>query len=101
MNFESTQQNVAWFRDRYLEGTLKIKPPFQRKPVWAARQKCSLVESILMDLPVPEIYVQQSTTTDGEGKVTYAIVDGQQRIRAVLQFLGAEIDPEEKDFNKF
>ncbi len=99
MNFESTQQNVAWFRDRYLEGTLIIKPPFQRKPVWAARQKCSLVESILMDLPVPEIYIQQ--TTSAEGKVTYAIVDGQQRIRAVLQFLGAEIDPEEKDFNKF
>ncbi|MBI3851351.1 MAG: DUF262 domain-containing protein [Verrucomicrobia bacterium] len=99
MNFESTQQNVAWFRDRYLEGTLIIKPPFQRKPVWAARQKCSLVESILMDLPVPEIYIQQTTTP--EGKVTYAIVDGQQRTRAVLQFLGAEIDPEEKDFNKF
>jgi hypothetical protein len=99
MNFDSTVQTIAWFRDRYLERSLTIKPPFQRKPVWAARQKCSLVESILMDLPVPEIYVQQITTAEGD--VNYAIVDGQQRIRSVLQFLGAELDPEEADFNKF
>ncbi|MCI0402290.1 MAG: DUF262 domain-containing protein [Acidobacteria bacterium] len=76
-----------------------IKPPYQRKPVWASRQKCYLIESILMGLPVPEIYVQQTTTPDGE--TTYAIVDGQQRIRTVLQFVGSETDPDEQEYNKF
>jgi hypothetical protein len=99
MKFTTSVQSISWFRDRYREGTLAIKPPYQRKPVWVARQKCYLIESILRGLPVPEIYIQQITTP--EGQTTYAIVDGQQRIRSVLQFVGAETDPEEMEYNKF
>ena len=99
MDFISSVEAVSWFRARYLEGTLEIKPPYQRKPIWSAKQKCYLIESILMGLPVPEIYIQQSTSPEGD--ITYAIVDGQQRIRTVLQFVGAEIDPEEQGANKF
>jgi hypothetical protein len=58
-----------------------------------------LIETILLDLPIPEIYVQQTTTPDGE--TTYAIVDGQQRIRSVLQFIGSEVDPDEAEHNRF
>lgn len=99
MQYDSSVQNVSWFRDRYREATLKIKPPYQRKPVWAARQKCYLIESILMGLPVPEIYIQQTAAPDGA--TTYAIVDGQQRIRTVLQFIGSETDPAEQEYNQF
>jgi len=99
MIFDSTVQTIGWFRDRYKEGNLIIKPPFQRKPVWVARQKCYLIESILQSLPVPEIYIQQ--TTSAEGQTTYAVVDGQQRIRTVLQFVGSEEDPDEAIYNKF
>ncbi|MDA8240807.1 MAG: DUF262 domain-containing protein [Nitrospiraceae bacterium] len=99
MVFNSSEEIIAWFKDRYLEGNLKIKPPFQRKPIWTIKQKCYLVESILMGLPVPEIYIQQTTTP--EGGSTYAIVDGQQRIRTVLQFVGAETDAQEQEYNKF
>jgi len=99
MDYNASMQAVSWFRDRYREGSLKIRPPYQRKPVWTARQKCYLIESILMGLPVPEIYVQQTTTPDGT--TIYAIVDGQQRIRTVLQFVGSETDPEQQEYNKF
>ena len=99
MKFTSSVQPLSWFRDRYRDGTLTIKPPYQRKPVWAARQKCSLIESILLRLPIPEIYIQQ--TTSPEGDTSYAIVDGQQRIRSVLQFVGSEQDPKEEEHNKF
>lgn len=99
MDFESSMQNIGWIRDRYLEGTLTIKPPYQRKPVWAIRQKCLLIESILMGLPVPEVYIQQLIS--GDDKTSYAIVDGQQRIRTVLQFIGSETEPKEQEYNKF
>jgi hypothetical protein len=99
MQFSPSPQLISWFRDRYLDGTLKIKPPYQRRPVWAVKQKCYLIESILLGFPIPEIYVHN--TTSPEGKTSFAIVDGQQRIRAVLQFIGAEIDPAEEEFNKF
>jgi Protein of unknown function DUF262 len=99
VDFGSTEQIISWFRDRYREGTLQIRPPFQRKPVWAARQKSYLIESILLGLPVPEVYIQQVVTDEGD--TTYAVVDGQQRIRTVLQFVGVEDDPEQQQFSKF
>src|SRR2546425_13270565 len=50
MRFESGTQTISWFQKEYREGTITIRPPFQRKPVWAARQKCYLIESILLGL---------------------------------------------------
>jgi hypothetical protein len=99
MEYSSTEQSIGWFRDRYVEGTLIIKPPYQRKPVWKARQKCYLIESILMGYPIPEIYIQQSV--DADEKTQYAIVDGQQRIRAVLQYIGSETDEHETEHNGY
>jgi hypothetical protein len=99
MEFDSSPQAVTWFRDRYLEGNLDIRPPYQRRPVWGVKQKCALIESILLSLPVPELYMQQTTTDEGD--TTYAVVDGQQRTRTVLQFMGAEQDEEEAEFNRF
>ena len=99
MEFNSTEHPISWFKDRYLEGALEIRPPYQRKPVWVAKQRSSLIETILMGLPVPEVFIQRTTTAKGE--TTYALVDGQQRIRTVLQFIGVEREPEEQEHNKF
>src|SRR5690349_6065204 len=99
MQFAPFPQYISWFRDRYVDGSLTIKPTYQRRPVWARKQKCYLIESILLGFPIPEIYVQHSTTA--EGISSFAIVDGQQRIRAILQFIGVERDPKEQEFNSF
>ena len=95
MKFTSTLHPISWFRDHYLNERLEIKPPFQRRPVWTPKQKCYLIETILLNLPIPEIYVQRSVTADGEE--TFAIVDGQQRVRSVLRFIGSETDEEERN----
>ena len=97
MRYTSSTQTIAWFKNLYLAGNLEIRPPYQRRPVWALRQKSQLIESIFLDLPIPEIYVH--TTTSSQGETRYAVVDGQQRIRAILQYLG--IDREEEEFDSF
>ena len=106
MNFESGTQTISWFQKEYKEGTITLRPPYQRKPVWAARQKCYLIESILYGFPIPEIFVHETTSADGE--TLHAVVDGQQRIRTVLQFLGlttvtasGEPEPDEEEFTGF
>jgi hypothetical protein len=86
MRFEAGTQTISWFQKEYKGGTITLRPPYQRKPVWAARQKCYLIESILYGFPIPEIFVHETTTSTGE--TLHAVVDGQQRIRTVLQFLG-------------
>lgn len=88
MKHASQPQSISWFRQHYIDGRLELRPPFQRKPVWTDKQRCSLVESILLDIPIPEVYVQ--VTQDEVGSASYGVVDGQQRLRTILQFVGLE-----------
>src|SRR6266850_3556853 len=98
MNHRSRPQTVSWFQDHYKAGRLELRPPFQRKPVWTDKQRCALIESVLMDIPIPEVYVQVTQADDGTE--VYGLVDGQQRLRTILQFIGIEkIEDQEPDDN--
>ncbi|ORM33168.1 DUF262 domain-containing protein [Williamsia sp. 1135] len=63
-------------------GELVIRPEFQRFFRWDDEQKSKLIESILLGIPLPSIFV--ATTDDG----TWEIVDGLQRISTLLQLQG-------------
>jgi hypothetical protein len=80
-----TLRNIDWFIKAHRNGDLDVKPPFQRNPVWVERQKSYLIDTILHGYPIPEIYMQEIVSETGNTK--YIIVDGQQRIRSVLEFL--------------
>ena len=87
MRYDTTSHPISWFTDRDTEGNLDLQPTFQRRRVWTNRQKSNLIESILLQLPVPEIYMQVKTGSDGRSE--FIVVDGQQRITAILDFVGA------------
>jgi hypothetical protein len=63
---------------------LKLDPDFQRHTVWSPKQKSELIESILMGLPLPIIYVKE------DDKGVYIIVDGRQRLTTLFQFMSHE-----------
>lgn len=63
---------------------LVIDPDFQRGNVWDIKQKRELVESVLMGIPLPMIYLFESK--DGRRQV----VDGRQRITTMLDFLNGK-----------
>lgn len=81
----TTNQTIAWFKKSNESGELEMKPPFQRNPVWTLPQKSYLIDSILNGFPVPEIYMQEYI--DETGKERHVVIDGQQRLRACLEFL--------------
>lgn len=91
MKHIATTHPISWFTERELEGNLILRPGFQRRLVWTDRQKSNLIESILLELPVPEIYMQIRTTPDGRSE--YIVVDGQQRISTILEFVGVNNRP--------
>lgn len=66
----------------YREGELDIHPEFQRFLRWTPEQKTKLVESILLGIPLPSIFLYQRE--DG----VLDVVDGLQRISTILQFMG-------------
>ena len=96
MKWDTTSQSLAWFKDRALDDSLSLAESYQRKPVWKLRERCALIESVLLECPIPEIYIH--TTVDSKGKSTFAVVDGQQRVRSVLKFLGMDRDAEDNGF---
>jgi hypothetical protein len=56
-------------------------PPFQRSLVWNVKQASRFIESLLMGLPVPGIFVFREAQTN-----RHLIVDGQQRLRTLQAF---------------
>ncbi|EKD28585.1 MAG: hypothetical protein ACD_79C00270G0004 [uncultured bacterium] len=60
---------------------LKLDPDFQRENVWNEKQKSELIESILMGIPLPLIYVKE----DNNG--VYIIIDGRQRLTTLFDFM--------------
>ncbi|UUZ92356.1 DUF262 domain-containing protein [Paenibacillus sp. P25] len=84
----TTLRNVFWFKKVNDSMELEMKPPFQRNPVWVTKQKSYFIDSLLNGFPVPEIYMQEEI--HGISDVKYILVDGQQRIRSVLEYLEGE-----------
>lgn len=66
----------------YEKQELDIHPEFQRFFRWSSRQKSRLIESILLGIPIPPIFVAQRP--DG----VWDVVDGLQRLSTILQFVG-------------
>lgn len=66
---------------KYNKGQLILEVDFQRSRVWTNKQKCELIESILMGLPLPIFYLKQMDNA------TYVIVDGKQRLSTLFEFL--------------
>ena len=60
---------------------LDLTPPFQRELVWTTRQKCELIESILMGIPLPAFYMRE----DING--VYVVVDGKQRLSTLFDYI--------------
>lgn len=66
---------------KWTSGDLVI-PPFQRKFVWSQAQASKLIESFLVGLPVPAIFLYTE-----RGSEKSLVVDGQQRLRTIFYFL--------------
>ena len=58
-----------------------LSPDFQRKEVWDQRRKCRLIESLMLNIPLPIFYV----SADENG--IWSVVDGLQRLTAIKEFI--------------
>jgi hypothetical protein len=63
------------------EGSLELAPDFQRGKVWKAEQKSRLVESLLLQIPLPAFYFAEAS--DG----AFRVVDGLQRLSTLHAFV--------------
>ena len=87
---------VSQFLDWQRQGTLELKPIFQRRPVWKGPAKSQLIDSVLRGYPIPIVLLRQVQDLS-DLSMKLEVVDGQQRLRTLLAY----IDPEcLKDFDE-
>ena len=83
--WNSSPHPISDIRDWKQAGRLELRPDFQRLEVWSDPARVMLMDTILRGIPMPKIFVKH-TIRDG---MTYReVIDGQQRITAILSFLG-------------
>jgi hypothetical protein len=68
-------------------------PPFQRGYVWKLKEASRFIESLLLGLPVPGIFLSKETETQ-----KLLVIDGQQRLRTIQYFYNCVFEPTKQEF---
>jgi hypothetical protein len=74
--------SIGELMNLYRDGEIKIQPEYQRLFRWEETRKTRFIESILLGLPLPPIFVYQ----DAAG--VWELIDGLQRLSTVFEFAG-------------
>lgn len=84
LHFERRDQTINEFLTLKLKGKLITNPEYQRDFVYNQTQSSRLIESALLSIPIPTIYL----CDEQDGKIS--IIDGQQRIVSFLNFVSGQ-----------
>jgi hypothetical protein len=77
---QSNDLALSTLANMVASGTIDIAPRFQRRDRWNTLKQSTLIESFLLNLPVPPIYL-----TEQSGGI-YSVIDGRQRLTAIRLF---------------
>lgn len=86
MHYSRTSLTLAELYALQERNLLKLDPSWQRDAVWSATKKPALIESLINGIPIPEITLW--LRVDG----VYVVVDGQQRLRTILEYMQGEYE---------
>ena len=83
--FDARSYSISDFLEWKAGNLLDLSPRFQRRNVWTRAAKSFLMDTILRGKPMPKVLLMQDLV--GRKNVR-TVVDGQQRIRAIIGFVG-------------
>lgn len=77
--------NLGALVDLISDGTINLNPTHQRRLRWDVVRQSKLIESFLMNVPVPPVFLNE----DEYGQ--YSVIDGKQRLHAISSFLDNDL----------
>jgi hypothetical protein len=72
---------VGSLEEQITDGQLILQDEFQRRQIWDEKKSSRLIESLLLNVPIPVCYFAEL----GDG--TYSVIDGQQRLTSISRFI--------------
>lgn len=83
---ENNREKLPGFYQQLLnKDYMDLRPFYQRRPRWDEQRQSRLIESFLINLPVPPIFLYEKSFN------SYEVMDGQQRITAIREFFGNKL----------
>lgn len=82
--FDARAYSIADFLEWHGSNLLDLSPKFQRRSVWTRAAKSFLIDTVLRGKPMPKVLLTQDLVS---GRNVRTVVDGQQRIRTILEFI--------------
>jgi hypothetical protein len=87
-------QNVEYDLDTLVKRidrkAIKLDPDYQRRHRWSQETSSRLIESLILNIPIPVIFLSQDVDVDDEvvdSTARYTVIDGQQRLTAIYEFM--------------
>lgn len=93
MKYEETSFTVSDLVAAWEDKSLALNPEYQRGSAWSLQQQQGLIDSVFRSYPIPALFLHRIVSSGGLAGTTstrFEIVDGQQRIRALADYLGAK-----------
>jgi len=82
----TTTKDIGLVQQLLETSQLRLAPEFQRNAVWPRAAKAYLIDTILSERPMPLFFFQRGRSAQ-TGRPIYSVVDGQQRLRAIFEYL--------------
>jgi hypothetical protein len=79
--FQTSDLPLGTISDMVTANAIDLQPEYQRRERWSADKRSALIESFLLNVPVPPVYLAE------EDYGVYSVIDGKQRIAAIHDFL--------------
>lgn len=89
-------ENIQRVYDYYINNKLLVNRKYQRKLVWSIEEKQKFIDSLVKGYPVPLILLAEVTY---EQYNRYEIIDGMQRLNAIMSFIEGEYTLQDKYFD--
>lgn len=94
--FDRNKIEIKKIYDDFQNDKLIVDQSYQRRKVWLEQDKVRLIETILLGLIIPEVFFWPAEIDPATGESLTHIVDGQQRINSIVEFISNKFKLSEK-----
>lgn len=94
--FRRNTKTIEEINREFISGRLVVDTTYQRRKVWNDEDRIRLIETILLGLVMPEVFFWTANVNADTGETITHIVDGQQRINAIVDYINGDFTLSEK-----